>query len=273
MGSNPTLSETSHHNSLLFMTVFKNISQELNTKIYYSIFAFSTCFCVNLAQSSSWIFFLWLPIKKIDPLTQLIFTDLSEAFFATILLTAYLTFQFCLPLFCYQIFTFFNPACFQFETKLYSKIALILVCTNFLFHYNFFQGGVQTLLQFFMQFQFEVGHFCILNFQAKIFPYMNFLLSWCFMFQLLVCTLFLSFFYSGSTLKNVFVKKKHSIFLLLICLVAFFFPPDIFIQFFSTCILLGLFELFNFALFLRVVYQEKNKNLLDKHFSHLNEEL
>jgi hypothetical protein len=56
-------------------------------------------------------------------------------------------------------------------------------------------------------------------------------------------------------------------------LVAFFFPPDIFIQFFSTCILLGLFELFNFALFLRVVYQEKNKNLLDKHFSHLNEEL
>ena len=32
------------------MTVFKNISQELKTKVYYSVFAFSACFCVNLAH-------------------------------------------------------------------------------------------------------------------------------------------------------------------------------------------------------------------------------
>jgi len=255
------------------MTVFKNISQELITKVYYSIFAFSVCFCVNLVQSSSWIFFLWLPLKKIDPLTQLIFTDLSEAFFATVFLTVYLTFQFCVPFFCYQTLTFLNPALFQFEKRLYSGITLIFILANFFFHYNFLNGGVQSLLQFFMQFQFEVGSFCILNFQAKIFPYVNFLLSWCLIFQLLVCTLLLSFVYSGNTLKIMFVKRKHSIFFILICLVAFFFPPDIFIQFFSTFIILGLFELFSFAIFLRVVYQEKNNNLIDKHTYDFNEEL
>ena len=236
------------------MTIFQTISKEALVKTYYYLLALALSTAVNFYFISSWALIFCFPVLN---QTQFIFTEVEEAFGAACLLAFYISFQMVFPVFCYEFITFFSPALFQKELKTLTTSALAFLGINGLVHAFMSQGFIQPLVNFFLQFQFEISQFPLLTFQAKIFSYISFVLSWYLCVQFLVFVCWLSFVVVPTQLQKFWVKKKSLVFFFSTLLVAFVIPPDGLVQCIFTASTLLVLDCFGFFLFLSLKYQEK----------------
>jgi Sec-independent protein secretion pathway component TatC len=236
------------------MTIFQTISKEALAKTYYYLLALALSTAVNFYFISSWALIFCSPV--VDQ-TQFIFTEVDEAFGAACLLAFYISFQMVFPVFCYEVITFFSPALFQKELKTLTTSVLAFLAINGVVHASISQGLIQPLVKFFLQFQFEIYQFPLVTFQAKIFSYITFVLSWYLLVQFLVFVCWLSFVVVPTQLQRFWVKKKSLVFFLSTLLVAFVIPPDGLVQCIFTASTLLVLDCFGFFLFLSLKYQEK----------------
>lgn len=241
------------------MTIFQNISQELWLRSFYCAIGFTGALGVNLWHVSKWTTLLCLPITQLDTKAHFIFTDVKEGFAAACFLAMILSFQFSMPLFFYQTLSFLNPAYFKHESFAYFTIASTFTGVTLFFYYSFLTSWIHALLEFFLQFQFETLKYPLLTFQAKIFTYFQFVISWCLTFQIFLLLLFLSFLFLPYLLQNLWFDKKHLMILSLSLFLSLWLPPDGVFQLFVTGQLLCLVDVFGFLLSVYLLYQEKSQ--------------
>ena len=239
------------------MTIFQIISKEVWWRIFYSAIAICSCTFFNLCKIYSWVLLICLPVTQLDSKAQFIFTDISEAFGSAIFLALVVSFQFCSPILFYQVMSFCNPGLFRYESKKILIVGFLCIGLNFIFHFYFLVFWVQSLLNFFLKFQFNSFGYSLLNFQARIISYLHFIFNWCLGFQVLLFLVCLSFFISPIFFKNIWLNKKHVFFFFAILIISFVLPPDGMLQFLLTTQILFIFDLLGFFLFLQFLYQEK----------------
>jgi len=240
------------------MNILQTLSHEITIKYYYLIFASFTCFIVNIIHTSEYAIFLLLPIHKLDKNANIIFTNVSEAFSAALLLAFYFTLQFTLPYMGYLFFTFIKPALFDYESFSVKRILSFFMCASFIGQYLLFNTMVETFLNFFLKFHFKMDDLSFMNFEAKILPYFSFIFSLCLSFEAFLFFLLCILIQNKTFLKNCWVLQKHLIFLSTTCFLAFVFPPDFFIQAIFTACFLFFLDCFGFFFCVWWVYQEKS---------------
>ena len=242
------------------MSIFQFISKELLIKSYYLAGSFILCALVNFYSISSWVFIFCLPVLEVQQETQFIFTEVDEAFGTTCLLMIYISLQMLLPFFFYQSLTFCAPALFQKEINFAKKASCTFLAANFFAHLVILKSFMQTLVHFFLQFQFELFNLPLVNFQAKIFSYITFVLTWCFIVQVFLFISCLSLFFFPKTLENLWLKRKSLLFFCSILGVSFILPPDGVVQLICTASTIVFLDCFGFFLFLRLKYQGKTQS-------------
>jgi Sec-independent protein secretion pathway component TatC len=239
------------------MNLFQKISKEMWSRFFYCCVGLLGCLGTNLWYISTWTTLLFLPITQLDQNAQFIFTEIQEAFGATVFLALFISVQMSLPLFLYQTLSFINPAYFKHESVQNVRVALVFVTMHCLFYVYFLTSWMHSLLTFFLQFQFENVQYSLLTFQAKILTYFQFIFQCCFSFQFLLLGAFLSFLVFPKLLQNIWFQYKHLIVFVTALVLSFILPPDGLLQCVVTVQLLCVIDIFGFFLCLYTTYQEK----------------
>ena len=176
---------------------------------------------------------------------ELIYTDMAEAFYASIKLTIFFSFYISVPILIYHFYYFILPGIYLNEQKsilYFIKISLSLMILSFLFAYLFF---VPIVWDFFLNYDFNLNQNVFkISFQGKIIEYINFIC-----FQL---PLFFMILLKMELLSYKKLEKYRSI-NIIFCFIcgALFSPPDVLSQILLAIPLCFVYEInILFSLFL-----------------------
>lgn len=220
-------------------------------EIRYRLFYILVSFALNLIN------FYWflgeITYLTIKPLTsnnsniqQLIYTDMSEAFFASIKISIFFTLIIIIPIILYHLYFFFLPGMYVYERKniiKYIFISLILMYLSLNFAYSFF---IPIIWDFFLNYDFNLNNNLFrISFEGKIIEYIN-----------LVTTIFFSFIFCFQIPLLFFILlkfeiisinnlKKYRSINIVCCFVlgALFSPPDVISQVLIAIPLCVMYEL------------------------------
>ena len=181
----------------------------------------------------------------------LIFTDVSEIFYAHISLILFIISQIGILYLIYQLFAFLTPALLckeHFHISFLLKVCFLVWCFSlFVTHFVI----IPLTWKFFLSFQTATkSYFLNLYFETKLSEYLSFYISLCYLsssFFQLFAILFLLLSYISTNLKTIkkFRKLNYYFFVLFSTLIS---PPDLFSQLFFSIICILTFEILNFLL-------------------------
>lgn len=233
-----------------------NYFQELKYRSFYIFFAFLSVFSVIYFFSVEFLYYIIKPLGDTshNQINSLIYTDLSEAFFSTILLIMYFSLYLNSPFIIYQIYYFIIPGTYKYEQHfLLQLIFLSLSCLfiSCLISYFIF---IPFLWNFFLNYGLNLNSELLnLNFQGKINEYINFIirifsnLAFCFQVPIILFVFLKTQILSANLLKNS--RSCNIIFCFI--LGALFSPPDVFSQMYLAIPLCLVYEIsIIFGLFL-----------------------
>ena len=164
---------------------------------------------------------------------ELIYTDISEAFFASLKLVLFFSCYFSIPVIIYHLYYFFLPGVYLHEQKsiLYFIIlSLFLMVISFCFAYLFF---VPIVWDFFLNYDLNLNkNIFKVSFQGKIIEYVNLITN--ILFSFIICFQFPLIFLILIKTKLISTKKLqyYGPFNIILCFIcgAIFSPPDVFSQ-------------------------------------------
>ena len=170
-----------------------------------------------------------------------IYTNVTEAFYAT--LEAAITFSilFTLPLFIYHLWSFLMPSRYNRERSYLNRGALQLLAYLMFFLWLIVYQLLPHICQFLHLFAVQTGKLQIIN-QARIAPYLSWIFNSVFTLLLASCTplcIYLGLKHDFLSLNFLIENRRTTAYLLLI-LAALLSPPDLWSQL-SICLCLFLF--------------------------------
>ena len=185
---------------------------------------------------------------------ELIYTDMAEAFYASIKLTIFFSFYISVPILIYHFYYFILPGIYLNEQKsilYFIKISLSLMILSFLFAYLFF---VPIVWDFFLNYDFNLNQNVFkISFQGKIIEYINFITK--ILFSFIICFQLPLFFMILLKMELLSYKKleKYRSINIIFCFIcgALFSPPDVLSQILLAIPLCFVYEInILFSLFL-----------------------
>jgi sec-independent protein translocase protein TatC len=164
---------------------------------------------------------------------ELIYTDMSEAFLASIKLTLFFACYSCIPIIIYHLYYFFLPGLYIHEQKSILQFIIISIClmvTSFTFAYLFF---VPIVWDFFLNYDLNIDkNLFKVSFQGKIIEYINLITS--ILFSFVICFQLPLFFMVLLKTELISYKElqKYRPLNIILCFFcgAIFSPPDVFSQ-------------------------------------------
>ena len=199
------------------------------------------------------------PLSGRNP--QFIFTDITEAFRTSLLLSFGFAFYIQIPFIIYNIWSFFVPSLFEHERKIFSYfcffflflyILATLIIINFIFPF---------LCNFFLNFETKTD-FLDIHCEARISSYISFILKLCCISHLFFQLPFFSLLFFQLRLFNIsdlFIHRRF-IYWCFIFFSAMIAPPDLFLQSLISITFLFTLEISLFCLLLLTHYQKvKNR--------------
>ena len=261
-----------------FFFEIDEISLESSKKLEIREFSYHDNNCVDLVSTPSllknakaWDFRRDFPPASLDPNPifippfapssgrnpQFIFTDITEAFRTSLLLSFGFSFYIQIPLIIYNIWSFFVPSLFQNERKILSYfcffflflyILATLIIINFIFPF---------LCNFFLNFETKTD-FLDIHCEARISSYISFIFKLCCISHLFFQLPFFSLLFFQLRLFNIsdILIHRRFIYWCFILLSAIIAPPDLFIQSLISITFIFTLEISLFFLLLFTHYQK-----------------
>ena len=224
-----------------------NHLEELKYRFLYILISFIFSFI-------SFYFFLGeITYLIIKPLTlnnskihELIYTDMSEAFFASIKLSISFTIIIIIPIILYHLYFFFLPGMYMHEKNKVFKyiiVSITLMYISLLFVYNFF---IPIVWDFFLNYDFNLNNNLFrISFEGKIIEYVNLVTK--IFFTFIFCFQFPLIFFIFLKLKLISTNnlKKYRSLNIVFCFIlgALFSPPDVISQILIAIPLCFMYEL------------------------------
>ena len=224
-----------------------NHLEELKYRFLYILISFIFSFI-------SFYFFLGeITYLIIKPLTlnnskihELIYTDMSEAFFASIKLSISFTIIVIIPIILYHLYFFFLPGMYKKKKNKVFKyiiVSITLMYISLLFVYNFF---IPIVWDFFLNYDFNLNNNLFrISFEGKIIEYVNLVTN--IFFTFIFCFQFPLIFFIFLKLKLISTNnlKKYRSLNIVFCFIlgALFSPPDVISQILIAIPLCFMYEL------------------------------
>ena len=237
-----------------------NYCQELKYRGIYILLAFTLVLCVMYYFLGEFLYYIIKPLSSISTsqIGSLIYTDLSEVFFSSVIMVLYFSLCITVPFIMYQIYYFIIPGTYRYEQKFIFNITLMSLClfiVSTIVSYNFF---IPLIWNFFFNYGFNLNtELFNLNFQGKIYEYIIFItrvfsnLSICFQIPLIFSVLLKTKIISANLLKN---NRTWNVILCFI-LGALLSPPDVFSQ---ICLAFPLCFIYEFSIIFGLYLNRKD---------------
>ena len=243
---------------------YSSLLREMQCRAMYIFISWCICLTYCYLHSTQIIYFIVAPlcpwtcgeIKEItktscdsnpfasamDPL-DFIYTNISEAFYATLSACFVCSTVVIIPFAIYQGWCFLMPSRYQQERALWNLriLAVIIYTTTIMWlMVGFLLPRIYTFLHL-----FAVSDGVLrITLEARIAPYLTWIFLTCILFLLLTACPMVIYF----TLKNNIIsvhyllKNRRSTYYLILISVAFVSPPDIWSQFVFTAFIYAFFE-------------------------------
>lgn len=176
---------------------------------------------------------------------KFIFTDVEEAFSSQVLVCLIFSFLAILPHFTYNLFSFFIPSLYLYESKKWICRSFLFIIVWYSFNINVQNNIIPRFAEFLIQFQITSSAFNVVA-ETKIYSYCSWALSIFLLTNLIFISFYLIFFLIKSKKVStdfLSVRRKwcRVVLLLFSALIA---PPDLFVQFSLTLFLIFCLEVF-----------------------------
>lgn len=232
-------------------------SLELKIRFMYTLLCMIITFCSSYIYSEQLCIILAAPLLDNNTDINFIYTNLTEAFFSYLKISAFGGILFSLPFMILQIWMFIVPGLYPHEKR---KITIILAIFFILIILGVVIAYVLIIpvaWKFFLSFETQSKGLLSINLQPKMDQYfsliLNILVTLSFSFQLPMCLYFILKL-NILSYKWVILKRNISLVMMFI-LAAVISPPDILSQVF---VVIPLWFLYEFVLFLILLSKEYN---------------
>jgi len=228
--------------------------KEISWRLFYFFFSFLFTFCFIFFYSQELFFLMSFSLIKFNQ-GFFIFTNLSDAFFAFLKFSFFLTFFISMPFFFIQFYFFLKPGIY---------INIFYLCLYILHYIIGFFIAIELFIpityEFFLGFKLDLPLSPLsLNLFTKIDQFISFFFSTLFSFLLLFQLLFFFVFLSINNFisyKFLINSRKYN-FIFSLIFFSLLSPPDIFSLFIFTLPFLFFYE---FLIIFLLIYKEiKNK--------------
>ncbi|MDX1924451.1 MAG: twin-arginine translocase subunit TatC [Rickettsiaceae bacterium] len=230
---------------------------ELRLRVIYILFIYLISFSLSYYFNDIIYELIARPIMSANgnPQAEFIYTNLTEAFFAKLSLSAKIGFIIAIPFISFHIYKFISPGLYKKE----QKIILIALCSsNILFYLGIifvYYLVMPKAFEFFLSFQQSSNGYTLML-HAKISEYISLVthlaISFGIAFQLPV-VLFI-FVYLGILSPQQLIINRRVAIVLIFILAGIITPPDVASQLLLALPLIGLYELT-----IRVITQTTDK--------------
>lgn len=224
--------------------------KEMKWRLCYTflcvIITFTTCYIV----APDLLFWITQPCQKFQ--THFVFFNIPEALYTTLKVCALVSLCTVIPVFWYQLWSFFVPSFTLSERIRVTRISILFFFLFSLSIYWTFSVGTPLLAEFLLQYQIHQGSF-VLEYQATLASYVSWTWSCLLIVSLLAqcpTILFIGLLWRKLKPENI-TKYRKAIFLLCICLAASLSPPDVVLQ---TGMTLGLWLYSEFIILCFFIY-------------------
>lgn len=237
---------------------------ELRLRSLFLFFSFCLTIFSLYIYSKEYIFFFVQPLG----LRHFIFTNISEAFQASIELSFGCSILLMIPFLFYQIFCFFCPGFFESERKYYKNILLIFILLSLISLVFSYRILLPLISQFFVN--FEIQKLGInLQLEARILGSIGFIGKVFVLSEFLFTIPFVSFllFRAGIFKRDFLVGNRKLCYFAILLVCALICPPDIFFQCVGSGLCILIFEVLIFGGFVQEFYMHE-LNAETKHSPH-----
>ena len=214
--------------------IILNHLNELKYRLIYVILSLLIIFCTLYMNLGALTYIVIKPLfQNTQEIQELIYTDIAEAFLATLKLTVFFSFYFTMPTMMYHIYYFFLPGIYEHEQQLILQVMIISIISmilSFLFAYFFF---VPIIWDFFLNYDLNLDkNLFKISFQGKIIEYVDLIIK--ILFSFFICFQLPLFFFILLKMNLITNKKMQAyrplnIVLCFIC-GALLSPPDVISQ-------------------------------------------
>lgn len=234
--------------------IINSYFKEVQYRFFYITFSFCLTFLLLYLNSFDLFFLLVQPF--FGP-KNFIFTDLPEAFSATLQISVFFSFYLIIPLIFYHFWAFFIPGFFQEERKKINTYFFFFFFCIFVENIIIFLFFLPKILFFLLSFEIK-KEIITIQLEARIQSYINFTFTFYFflffLFQIPLI-LFTLFKFKIINITNSFFYRKYFYFFAVL-LGSFLSPPDLVYQ---LTIAFFFFFIYEISLWLNFFY-EKNLN-------------
>lgn len=214
--------------------IFNHLN-EIKYRLIYVLFSYLLTILVLYNYSLEVFYFFIKPLvaNHCTRIEQLIYTDLTEAFFTILKLVFFSSHIFILPIILYNIYYYSVAGLYKYERIICVKIITVFLLNTFLLAFILYNYIVPLLWFFFLSFEQNINSELFqISFQGKINEYINLIIKLFLAFNL--CLMIPLFIYIA-IVKNyisVFFLIKYRIINIIFCFIlgALLTPPDIFSQ-------------------------------------------
>lgn len=236
-------------------------TKELRLRFFFLTLSLFSTICTLYIYSKEYIFFLVQPLG----LKHFIFTNISEAFQASIELSIGLSILCLIPFVLYQIFCFFAPGFFEKERKYYQKNMLIFILLSLVSLLCSFTIFLPLVSQFFVNFEIH-GLGMNLELEARILGSIHFVFQVFILSELLFLIPFVCFllFERGILKRDSLSQNRKFCYFCILLLCALICPPEIVIQCMGSGLCILIFESLIFGGFVQEFYMQ-HLNAENKH--------
>jgi sec-independent protein translocase protein TatC len=234
---------------------------EIKSRFFYLVFSTFCTFFILYHYKIEIIYLIGKPFVELDK--TFIFLDLTEAFYTLLKISTIFTFLLIIPLFMYQLWSFFTPSFYQVERNNLNFIFILFFClwtSEFLFTYFILLPKICSFL-----ISFEIGVPANFNkdmihnslnlqplirveFTARIESYVTLIVKGSslifFLFQVPLCVCLL--YYNKILHVSIFYNNRKFLSLISLLISAFLVPPDVITQFVVALLFYLVFELLIF---------------------------
>lgn len=214
--------------------IFNHI-EELKYRTIYIIISFILSFSTLYLFLGESTYILIKPLfdNSCQNINELIYTDMAEAFFASLKLTIFFAFYSSIPIILYHTYFFTMPGMYKHEQKIIANYIIISIFLTLISSYVAYIFFVPLIWDFFLNYDFNLDKDIFqVSFQGKIIEYIdliiNIFLSFIFCFQIPLIFLILL---KIELISDKNLKKYRSI-NIVVCFIfgALMSPPDVFSQ-------------------------------------------
>ena len=214
--------------------IFNHLN-EIKYRVIYILFSYllTTLVLYNYSLEIFYFFIKPLIVNNFTKIEQLIYTDLTEAFFTILKLIFFSSHIFIIPIILYNIYYYSVAGLYKYERIICIKIIIIFLLNTFLLAFILYNYIVPLLWFFFLSFEQNINSELFqISFQGKINEYINLIIKLFLAFNL--CLLIPLFIYTATVKKylSIFFLIKYRIINIIFCFIlgALLTPPDIFSQ-------------------------------------------